>query len=196
VLPTGAAAAFVALLVLASPAYAGSAWAVTASGSAVGLAAVMPMGKPPTATLLQGSVRLDWAPSIFASGREVAGYILNRQQAGTTAVVQVCTVAPPFRSCQDSPPSLQQVVYFVVPVQQLWRGPASPPSSPITMPAPTLAATGPSPAATPVPTPTASPAPSTTPSATPTPSPIVAPSPTPRPVLRPTPSPTPTPAPS
>ena len=189
VLSSGAVTALLGLALLAPNAYAAGTFAVTAHGSAVGLAAVMPMGTPPNVTLLQGSVRLDWAPSIFASGREVSGYILNRDQAGSTTVVQVCAIAPPFRTCQDSPPAGQQVVYTVIPTDQLWRGPASAPSAPVTMPPATLAVTS-----APSPSPATSPSPTATPASTP--SAISMPSPTPRPVLRPTPTPTPTPAPS
>ena len=197
VLSSGAVTALLGLALLAPNAYAAGTFAVTAHGSAVGLAAVMPMGKPPDVTILQGSVRLDWAPSIFASGREVGGYILNRDQTGSTKVVQVCTVAAPFRSCEDSPPAGQQVVYTVIPTDELWRGPASAPSAPVTMPPSTLAVTtvpSPSPATSPSPTP--SPTPSATPSALPGPSSTPSPTPTPSLTASDTPSPTPTATPS
>jgi hypothetical protein len=198
VLSSGAVAAFLGLALSAPNAYAAGTFAVTAQGSAHGLAAMMPMGKPPAVTLLEASVRLDWAPSTLASGREVGGYLLNRQVLGSTTVVQICSVAAPFRTCQDSPPAGQQVVYTVVPTQGLWRGPASAPSAPVTMPAPALAAPAavpsPSPTLTPTPTPTPAPTPTPmpSPSATTTPSPAASPSPTPGPT--PTPTTTPSPA--
>ncbi len=196
VLSSGAVAAFLGLALSAPNAYAAGTFAVTAHGSAHGLAAMMPMGKPPAVTLLQASVRLDWAPSTLASGREVGGYLLNRQVLGTTTVVQICSVAAPFRTCQDSPPAGQQVVYTVVPTQELWRGPASAPSSPVTMPAPPPAAPttvpSPSPTLTPTPTPTPTPAPTPTLAPTPTPSPSA----TTTPSLAASPSPTPTAIPS
>lgn len=196
-LSSGAVAGFLGLALLAPNAYAAGTFAVTAHGSADGLAAMMPVGKPPAVTLLQGSVRLDWAPSTFASGHEVGGYILNRNQIGSTTVVQVCSVAPPFRTCQDSPPAGQQVVYTVIPTDQLWRGPASPASEPVTTPPATLAVTSvPSPSPTPSASPASSPTATPTPTPSPTPSTVVTPSSTPRPVLRPTPTPTPTPSPS
>jgi hypothetical protein len=194
--PASAAAAFVAVSLLSQSVPAAAAWSVTVTGSAVGQAAVMPPGQTPTATVQTGSVRLDWAPSSFSSGREVAGYILNRLQAGSTTIIQVCTVAPPFRSCTDAPPTGQQVAYTVVPTAQLWRGPASPASAPLTVAAPALAVVATTPSPTPSPTPTPGPTATPTPTPTATPSAISMPSPTPRPVLRPTPTPTPTPAPS
>ena len=156
-------------------------WITTAAGSAVGQSAIMPMGKSPMATVLEGSVRLDWAPSTFATGKEVGGYIVKRQVLGSTDAVQICTVVAPLRTCQDSKPPDQQVVYVVVPSQQLWRGPASPPSSPVTMPAAPIAATVVVPAATATPLPSPSASPNPTPSPDPTPSPTDPPSPTPSP---------------
>jgi len=180
-LQIGAAAVIAATLLGARQELAAGAWTTTARGMAVGQSAIMPMGKPPTATVLEGSVRLDWAPSTFATGKEVGGYLVKRQVLGSTDAVQVCTVVAPLRTCQDSKPPDQQVVYVVVPSQQLWRGPPSPPSSPVTMPAAPLAAAVvvPGATATPLPSPSASPTP--TPSPDPTPSPTDPPSPTPSP---------------
>jgi hypothetical protein len=177
----GAATTLSLLLLCARPGQASAAFSMTMTVSAVSQSAVMPAGKPPVVTVLQGSVRLDWGPSVFVSGREVGGYILNRQQLGSTTVVQVCTVVSPFRTCQDSPPAGQQVVYTVIPTQGLWRGPASAPSSPITTPAAPVAA------------PTGAAAPSPFPSL----GPILSATPTPRSTLpKPLPSPTPTPTPA
>ncbi len=176
-----AAAVFTTGSLSAQNALAAGIWKTSVTGSAVGQSAIMPIGKPPTATVLEGSVRLDWGPSTFATGKEVGGYIVKRQVLGNTDAVQICTVVAPLRTCQDSKPPDQQVVYVVVPSQQLWRGPPSPPSSPVTMPAAPLAAAVvvPGATATPLPSPSASPTP--TPSPDPTPSPTDPPSPTPSP---------------
>jgi len=174
-----AAAVFTTSSLSAQNALAAGIWKTSVTGSAVGQSAIMPIGKPPTATVLEGSVRLDWAPSTFATGKEVGGYIVKRQVLGNTDAVQICTVVAPLRTCQDSKPPDQQVVYVVVPSQQLWRGPASPPSSPVTMPAAPIAATVVVPAATATPLPSPSASPNPTPSPDPTPSPTDPPSPTP-----------------
>src|SRR5205823_6065817 len=175
-----AAAVFTTSSLSAQNALAAGIWKTSVTGSALGQSAIMPIGKPPTATVLEGSVRLDWGPSTFATGKEVGGYIVKRQVLGNTDAVQICTVVAPLRTCHDSPPPDQHVVYVVVPSQQLWRGPASPPSSPVTMPAAPLAAVAvPGATATPLPSPSASPTP--TPAPDPTPSPTDPPSPTPSP---------------
>ena len=186
----GAAAVLMATVAGAHPAFAAGSWTTTAVGPAVAESAVVPMGKLPTATILQGSVKLEWAPSTYPSGKEVGGYIVRRQVIGGTDVVNVCTVAAPSRTCQDSPTAGQQVVYTVVPSEQLWRGPASPPSAPVTLPAPTLGV------ATTVPSPSPSASASPTPSPTPTPLPTATPSPTASPTPAATPTSTPTPSPS
>src|SRR2546428_1931087 len=106
-----------------------------------------------------------------------AVYVVRRLAVGSKDAVQVCSVASPTRSCEDSPPAGQQVGYPVVPTEQLWRGPASIPSNPVMLPAPTLAIiTAPSPSSSPSPTP--SPTPSPRPSPTSTPLPTATPSPT------------------
>ena len=196
----GAAAGFAAVLFGTDPVIASGSWTATVSGSAIGESAVMPMGRSPTVTVVPGAVTLEWAASTFGTGREVAGYIVNRQVVGSADVTTVCTVAPPFRTCQDSPAPGQQVVYRVVPTAQLWRGPASPPSSPVTLPAPALvvASLSPTPSPSPTPSATPSPTPSPTPTPTPAPSPTPSPSPTSTPTATPTATPTPTstPAPS
>ena len=176
-----AAAVFTTGSLSAQNALAAGIWKTSVTGSAVGQSAIMPIGKPPTATVLEGSVRLDWGPSTFATGKEVGGYIVKRQVLGNTDAVQICTVVAPLRTCQDSKPPDQQVVYVVVPSQQLWRGPPSPPSSPVTMPAAPIAATVVVPAATATPLPSPSASPTPTPSPDPTPSPTDPPSPTPSP---------------
>jgi hypothetical protein len=185
------AAAFLSTAPLsASLALAAGTWRITATGYGVAVSAVVPMGRLPTATALEKSIRLEWAPSMYPAGIEVSSYAIMRQVVGSKDAVKVCTVPSPLRACEDSPPVGQPVTYTVVPTEQLWRGPASAPSSPVTLPAPAVVA------AAAVPSPSATPSPSLTPSATSTPSPIGSPLPTPRPVLRPTPSPTPPPAPS
>ena len=186
-LPIVAAAVLAATYLSARPALAAGSFTTTVVGSAVAESAVMPMGKPATATIVQGSVGLEWAPATYGSGREVGGYIVKRQVLGSADAVQVCAVASPLRTCQDSPPPGQQVIYTVISTEQLWRGPASPPSAPVTMPAAALAATT---VASALP----APSPSPTLSATPTPSPAVTPSPTG--TASPSPDPTPVPTPS
>src|SRR5438105_1143653 len=181
----GAAAFLVASPLYARPVFAANTWTIMASGPSVGESAIVPIGRPPTPTIEQGSVRLEWAPSTYGSGHEVGGYTVKRQVLGSKDVAQICTVASPMRICQDSPPSGEQVVYTVTPTEQLWRGPASPPSAPVTIPVAVLAAPA---VATPSPSPSASPTPSA--STAPSPSPAATSSPTD------TPSPTPTPAPS
>ena len=167
----GAAAFLVASPLYARPVFAANTWTIMASGP-----------RPPTPTIEQESVRLEWAPSTYASGHEVGGYIVKRQVLGSKDVAQICTVASPMRTCQDSPPSGQQVVYTVTPTEQLWRGPASPPSAPVTIPvavlvAPAVAAPSPSPSVSPTPSPTPTPSPAPTPSPTETPSPTPTPAP-------------------
>ena len=182
-LQIGAAAVITATLLFGRQELA-AAWTMTARGSGVAQSSIMPSGKTPTPTVVQASVRLDWAPSTFASGQEVGGYIVRRQALGSTDTVQICSVVAPFRTCKDSPPPDQQVVYVVIPTQELWRGPASAPSSPVTLAAappaalavpPASATASPSPTVDPTPTASATPSPSPTadptPSATPTPSP-------------------------
>ncbi|TME54377.1 MAG: hypothetical protein E6I60_07855, partial [Chloroflexi bacterium] len=133
------AAAFLSVAPLnATLALAAGSWTITATGPAVAESAVVPMGQLPTATVLPKSIKLEWAPSTYATGREVAGYVVRRQAVGSKDAVEVCAVASPMRACEDSPPAGQPVTYTVVPVEQLWRGPASAPSSPVTLPAPAL----------------------------------------------------------
>jgi hypothetical protein len=196
VLLIGAAAGLAANSLCARPALAAGSFKITVTGGAIAQGAVVPMGKSPTATVLPKSIRLDWAPSLYGTGREVRGYAVRRQVVGSTDAVQVCTVASPMRACEDSPPTGQPVTYTVVPTEQLWHGPASAPSNPVTLPAPTLAVVAalPSPSVTPSPDPTASPTPAATPSATPTPSPTATPPPTPSATAAPSPTATPTPA--
>jgi hypothetical protein len=161
-------------------------WTITATGSGVGESALMPTGKTPTPTILQGSIRLEWAPSTYPTAREVGGYIVRRQVLGKTDAIQVCKVVAPFRTCQDSPTPGQQVVYTVVATEQIWRGPASAPSNPVTLPAAPLAAPSAAASPSPGPTPGLAPGPSLSPNPSPTP--------TPRPGLpKPSPSPSPTP---
>ena len=185
------AAAFLSTAPLnASLALAAGTWRITVTGPAVSESAVVPMGKLPTATVLEKSIKLEWAPSLYGTGREVRSYAVRRQVVGSTDAVQVCTVAAPTRARADSPPAGQPVTYTVVPTEELWRGPASAPSSPVTLPAPTLAVVAalPSPSVTPSPDPTASPTPAATPSATPTPSPTATPPPTPSATAAPSPT--------
>jgi len=130
----GAAAFLLVSPYYARPALAASSWTITATGFGLGESSVVPTGKLPTATLVEGSVRLEWPPSLYPLGHEVGGYIVKRQVLGSKDAVQACSVASPVRSCQDSPPSGQQIVYTVTPTEQLWRGPASPPSAQVTMP--------------------------------------------------------------
>ena len=184
-LQIGAAAVITATVLFGRQELAAAAFTMTARGSGVAQSSIMPPGKTPTPTVLQASVRLDWAPSTFASGQEVSGYIVKRQVLGSTDTVQICSVVAPFRTCKDSPPPDQQVVYVVIPSQELWRGPASAPSSPVSVaappPAPALAVPSasptPSPSATVDPTPTASATPSPSPTADPTPGATPTPSP-------------------
>jgi len=166
----------------ASLALAAGTWRITVTGPAVSESAVVPMGKVPTATVLEKSIRLEWAPSMYPTGTEVGGYAVMRQLVGNKDAVKVCTVASPVRACEDAPPAGQPVIYTVVPTEQVWRGPASAPSNPVTLPAPTVVAV----------------AVAAVPSPSPSPSPLPSPSPTPLRLPGPTPSPTPTstPAPS
>jgi len=174
------AAAFVSTAPLsANLVLAAGTWTVTAAGFGVAISAVVPTGKLPTATVQPTSIRLEWAPSTYLSGREVASYVVRRQAAGSKDSVQVCTVPAPVRACEDSPPVGQPVVYTVVAAEQLWRGPASAPSSPVTLAAPAVVAA----AAVPLPSPLASP--SQSPDPTPLPSPIATPAPTPTPTPSP-----------
>jgi hypothetical protein len=192
----GAAAFLSAAPLNATLVQAAGSWTMTASGPAVAESAVVPMGKLPSVTVLATSIKVEWAPSMYPTGKEVNGYLVRRRVVGNKDMVQVCTAASPIRACEDSPPAGQAVVYTIVPTEQLWRGPASVPSNPVTLPAPTLAVTAPLPSATPSPSPTASATPSATASPISTPSPTATPSPTPNATPAPTPTATPTPAPS
>ena len=193
------AAAFLSTAPLsANLALAAGTWTITATGYGVAVSAVVPMGRLPTATALEKSIRLEWAPSMYSTGVEVGSYAVMRQVVGSKDALKVCTVTSPMRTCEDTPPAGQPITYTVVPAEQLWRGPASAPSSPVTLLAPTLAvaATLPLPSAMPSTSPTASPTPSATASPISTPSPTATPSPTPNATPDPTPTATPTPAPS
>jgi len=154
-------------------------WTITATGKALALSAVVPMGKLPSATVLEKSIRLEWAPSMYPTGTEVGGYAVMRQEVGSKDAVKVCTVTSPVRACEDVPPTGQPVIYTVVATEQLWRGPASPPSSPVTLPAPTVVPAAA--VASPSPSPSPNPSPDPTPTANPTASPTATPSPTPTP---------------
>jgi len=201
-LAVGAATAFVATSLYARQALAANTWSTTVTVSAVGQGAVMPIGQAPIATITQGVISVSWPPSTFRSGKEVGGYILDRQVLGSTAAVQVCTVVAPLRTCQDSPPPQQDVMYTVIPSQAGWRGPASAPSVPLSLPAPlapvTVAAPTASPTASPSPGASATPSPTVTPTGSPDPTPTPAPSAaaTPSPPPTATPSLTPAPTPS
>ena len=174
------AAAFVSTAPLsASLVLAAGTWTVTASGYGVAVSAVVPTGKLPTATALEKSIRLEWAPSMYPTGSEVDGYAVMRQVVGGKDTVRVCTVTSPVRACEDAPPGGQPVIYTVVPTEQVWRGPASAPSSPVTLSAPAAVAA----AADPLPSPLASPIPTLDP--TPLPSPLATPTPTPTPAPSP-----------
>jgi len=174
------AAAFVSTAPLsASPALAAGTWTITASGYGVAVSAVVPVGRLPTATVLEKSIRLEWAPSMYPTGTEVSGYAVMRQVVGGKDSVRVCTVTAPMRACEDSPPGGLPVIYTVVATEQVWRGPASAPSSPVTLPAPAVVTA----AAVPLASPSPLPSPTATPDATATPTPTPTPSPTPRPSI-------------
>ena len=176
------AAAFLSTAPLnASLALASGTWTITVTGPGVSESAVVPMGKLPTATVLEKSIRLEWAPSMYPTGTEVGSYALMRQAVGSKDAVKVCTVASPMRACEDSPPTGQPVIYTVVATEQLWHGPASAPTNPVTLPAPTVvaAAAVSSPSPSPSPSPTSTPSPTASPAAAPSPTPT--PTPTPRP---------------
>jgi hypothetical protein len=187
----GAAAFLSTAPLTATAVLAASTWTTSAIGPGTVVSAVVPTGKLPTATVQPTSIKLEWAPSTYPSGREVASYIVRRQAAGSKDTVEVCAVTAPVRTCDDTPPAGQPVVYTVVPAEQLWRGPASAPTNPVTLAAPT-------PAGATLLLPSITPSPSATASATPSASasPISTPSPTPTATPDPTPPPTPTPAPS
>lgn len=195
-LGVGAAAALTVASTYASKALAAGTWTTTMTVDAVGQGATMPAGQPPTATVIQGTVTIAWGPSTLHSGREVDGYILNRQALDGTGTVQVCAVAAPKRSCQDSPEAGQAVMYTVVPTAGLWRGPASAPSAPVDPPAsPTPSASSTLPAS---PSASSSPTPTTTPSGSPAPTPTASPTATASasPTTAASPSPSPAPSPS
>src|SRR5437667_80040 len=83
------------LQVNASLALAAGTWRITVTGPAVSESAVVPMGKVPTATVLEKSIRLEWAPSMYPTGVEVSGYAVMRQGVGSKDAVKVCTVTSP-----------------------------------------------------------------------------------------------------
>jgi hypothetical protein len=181
---------------VAGPAFAGGTWTTTMTVEAVGESAVMPAGQSPTAVIVQGAISVTWGPSTFHSGKEVGGYLLNRQAPGSSTIVRVCKVDAPNRVCQDSPPPQQNVMYSVVPIDSSWQGPASAPSAPIMLPDPPAtptAALSPDPGAsaspTPTPSATASPTPSTTPTVSPSASATSSTTPAPTPGSTPAPSP-------
>ena len=188
----GAAAFLAAAPFNAAVSLAAGTWTISATGRAVAVSAVVPRGMLPTTTVHAKSIGLEWAPSMYATGREVGRYVVMRQVVGGKDAVQVCAVTAPIRACEDSPPADQQAIYTVVPAEQLWRGPSSAPSSPVTLPSATLAVAAIAPSA--LPSISASPTP--TPSSTETPAPTPAPTPTPSPSVSESPSPTPTPTPA
>lgn len=157
-----------------STADAGSNWSTTASGSGVGMSPNMPAGRVPIAAVVPGTanVIVEWQPSTFPSGVEVARYLVNRKVVATGVVTPVCNVAAPLRTCQDSPPPSAPVTYTITPLQGLWQGRESPPSSPV------AAATALAAVKAPTPTPAAAPTPTATPTVWPTPTPTAAPTPT------------------
>lgn len=162
-----------------STADAASNWLITASGSGVGMSPNMPAGKVPIAAAVPGTanVSVEWQPSTFPSGVEVARYLVNRKVVATGLVTPVCNVAAPLRTCQDTPPPGAPITYTVTPLQGLWRGPESPPSSPVAAWTALAAVKGPTPTPSAAPMPTAT----ATPSAAPTPTATA--SPTPRPTI-------------
>ena len=178
-LSIGAAAAFATASMSASQAFAAGTFSTRGEVDAIGQAAIMPGGQMPTPTVGQTAITIDWAASTFRTGKEVVGYIVNRQAPDGTNVVQVCAIAAPARTCQDSPPAGQQVTYRVIATAEHWRGPASPQSGTVSLPATPAAAALAAPTA--LPTPSASATPSPTPTPTPTPTDTGTPTPTPTP---------------
>lgn len=193
----GAAAALIGASSYPGQALAANGWTTTITAEAVGESAVMPAGQSPSAAIVQGAISITWGPSTFHSGKEVAGYVVNRQPVGSSTVVPVCKVVAPNRICRDSPPLQQNVMYTVVPTDSSWVGRASAPSVPVMLPDPLPSATpsaAPSASATASPSPSPSATPSPTPSTTPTASPSASAtsSATPPPTSASTPAPSPT----
>lgn len=196
-LPVGAAAALLALACSPRAVLADGPWTITATVAAIAQSAVVPAGKSPTATVAQGAITIVWGPSTFATGKEVSGYIVNRLTVGSAPTTQVCRVAAPMRTCQDSPPAQQQVMYSIVPTQAGWTGPPSAPSAPVMLPAsspaaaPVLATVTASSTPSPTPTPSGSPTPSASPQPSPTATASASPGASPTPAAIPTPMPSP-----
>src|SRR2546421_13060605 len=105
----GAAAVLAAISLNVQPALAAGTWRITVAGSGVAESAVVPMGKLPSATVLEKSIKLEWAPSMYPTGVEVGSYAVMRQVVGGKDTVKVCTVTSPLRACEDSPPLGQLV---------------------------------------------------------------------------------------
>src|SRR2546421_11820540 len=95
----GAAAVLAAISVNVQPALAAGAWTITVRGSGVSQSAVVPMGKLPTATVLEKSIKLEWAPSMYPTGVEVGRYAVMRRVVGGKDTIQGWTVTSPLRAC-------------------------------------------------------------------------------------------------
>jgi hypothetical protein len=102
-------------------------FSVTATGTANTRAAFLPTPKRPSASqAADGTVSIDWPLTVFASGDDVPGYLVERvDRDGGTAVV--CTVVAPTTQCVDAAPAAP-VRYQVRSLAGSWRSPASLPS--------------------------------------------------------------------
>src|SRR5712691_4376482 len=83
-----------------SSAHAAGSWSVRGSGYGVGMSPNMPAGKVPNAAFVPGTanVSVEWQPSTFPSGVEVARYLVNRKVVATGVVTPVCNAAAPLRT--------------------------------------------------------------------------------------------------
>jgi len=127
-------AALALALVLAPSSGAEAAWNGQGSGGAAGAANVMPAGTAPNGTVLSDQVTVTWAPSKFANGVPVAGYIVSRYNASTGATATVgsgCSGVLTTTSCTETSVAPGTWLYTDTPVQLNWTGGQSADSAPV-----------------------------------------------------------------
>jgi hypothetical protein len=109
-------------------------WSAHGPGSAAGAASVMPAGAEPSGSPTGTSVTVSWEVAAFPDGVDVAGYVINRYNAGTGAPASVgagCSGVVTATTCteQSVPPGTW--VYTDTPAQLSWSGAPSPDSASI-----------------------------------------------------------------
>lgn len=114
-----------------------AAWSAGGTGSASGMAYVMPPGNTPIAGVSGSSVTLRWATAVFPDNHAVAGYAVRRFDAanGTQATVSSnCSGTVTTTTCTESNVPPGRWVYTVSTVQNNWTGNQSPGSAVVSVP--------------------------------------------------------------